>query len=173
MMTQNSILENYFRDYAQYHRTKGNQRTHLLGIPMIVIAVLSWLSRVWIIRPEEWMTAGVPLSLIRWDLGIAALIIVSAWYTILNWRLGASFFLVLFGMYWIGRTLPNLLVWIFFVGGWILQLVGHYVYEKKSPAFLKNITQLLIGPIWIFAKLVGFNPNLDDSDAVSGNVSKK
>jgi uncharacterized membrane protein YGL010W len=94
MMTQNSILENYFRDYAQYHRTKGNQRTHLLGIPMIVIAVLSWLSRVWIIRPEEWMTAGVPLSLIRWDLAIAVLIVVSAWYTFLNWRLGAPFFLV-------------------------------------------------------------------------------
>jgi uncharacterized membrane protein YGL010W len=171
MMAQNQILENYFRDYAQYHRTQGNQRTHLIGIPMIVIAVLSWLSRVWIVRPEDWMTAGVPLSLIRWDLGIAALIVVSIWYIFLNWRLGAPFFLVLLGMYWVGRTLPGSVVWIFFVGGWVLQFVGHYVYEKKSPAFLKNVTQLLIGPYWIFAKI--FNPSPDDNASASGNAGKK
>jgi uncharacterized membrane protein YGL010W len=165
MMAQNSILENYFRDYAQYHRTKGNQLTHLIGIPMIVIAALSWLSRVWIVRPEDWMTAGAPLSLIRWDLGVATILVVSAWYIFLNWRMGAPFTLILYGLYWLGRPLPNLVVWAFFVGGWIFQLVGHYVYEKKSPAFLKNVTQLLIGPYWIFAKLIGanFNPGPGDN----------
>jgi uncharacterized membrane protein YGL010W len=173
MMAQNQILENYFRDYAQYHRTKWNQYTHLLGIPMIVIAILSWLSRVWVVRPEDWMTAGVPLSLIRWDLGIAAILVVSAWYIFLNWRLGAPFFLVLFGLYWLGRPLSPIMVWVFFIGGWILQLVGHYVFEKKSPAFLKNITQLLIGPYWMFAKLMGANPSLGDNDGVSGSAAKK
>ena len=39
-----------------------------------------------------------------------------------------------------------------FVFGWVLQFVGHYVYEKRSPAFMKNLTHLLVGPLWILAK---------------------
>ena len=35
-----------------------------------------------------------------------------------------------------------------FVGGWVLQFVGH-AYEGKKPAFLTNLTHLLIGPLWI------------------------
>jgi uncharacterized membrane protein YGL010W len=42
-----------------------------------------------------------------------------------------------------------------FVLGWVLQFVGHYVYEKKSPAFFRNFTHLLVGPLWILAKVSG------------------
>jgi uncharacterized membrane protein YGL010W len=40
------------------------------------------------------------------------------------------------------------------VVGWILQYLGHYVYEKKSPAFYRNLVHLLVGPLWILAKAV-------------------
>jgi uncharacterized membrane protein YGL010W len=150
-----SKLDARFQDYAQYHRTGGNQLTHIFGIPLIVIAVLGWLSSVWIVSPEAWQAAGAPLAFIRWDLAVATIAAVTLWYSTLNWRLGLPFGLVLYGMYWIGRTLPNSACWGFFIGGWILQGVGHAVYEKKSPAFTKNIEHLLIGPIWIFAKLTG------------------
>ena len=42
-----------------------------------------------------------------------------------------------------------------FVFGWILQGVGHYVYEKNSPAFFKNFAHLAVGQLWILAKAVG------------------
>ena len=42
-----------------------------------------------------------------------------------------------------------------FILGWVLQFVGHYVYEKKSPAFFRNVTHLLVGPLWILAKATG------------------
>lgn len=46
---------------------------------------------------------------------------------------------------WVGAAM--------FAGGWILQFVGHGVFEKKSPAFLTNVAHLLIGPLWWFTKL--------------------
>jgi uncharacterized membrane protein YGL010W len=54
-----------------------------------------------------------------------------------------------------GRALPLWLAVSLFVFGWILQFVGHYVYEKRSPAFFRNATHLLVGPLWILAKATG------------------
>ena len=37
-----------------------------------------------------------------------------------------------------GRFIPAVPAVGLFVFGWILQGVGHYVYEKNSPAFFRN-----------------------------------
>src|SRR5258708_9811061 len=45
-----------------------------------------------------------------------------------------------------------------FVGGWALQYVGHYVFEKNKPAFYSDPYYLLVGPVWVgaeWAKLFG------------------
>jgi uncharacterized membrane protein YGL010W len=42
-----------------------------------------------------------------------------------------------------------------FALGWAFQFVGHYRYEKKSPAFTRNVVHLLVGPLWILARAVG------------------
>ena len=34
-----------------------------------------------------------------------------------------------------------------FVGGWILQFVGHYVFEKNDPKFFGDPVNLLIGVV--------------------------
>jgi len=54
-----------------------------------------------------------------------------------------------------GRPIP--LAWgaALFVLGWALQFLGHSIYEKRSPAFYKNLLHLLVGPLWITAKAVG------------------
>jgi uncharacterized membrane protein YGL010W len=39
-----------------------------------------------------------------------------------------------------------------FVGGWALQYVGHYVFEKNKPAFYGDPYYLLVGPIWVAAE---------------------
>ena len=33
--------------------------------------------------------------------------------------------------------------------GWIFQGIGHAVYEKRSPAFTRNLVHLLIGPMFL------------------------
>lgn len=39
-----------------------------------------------------------------------------------------------------------------FVGGWALQYVGHYVFEKNKPAFYGDPYHLLVGPVWVAAE---------------------
>jgi uncharacterized membrane protein YGL010W len=39
-----------------------------------------------------------------------------------------------------------------FVGGWALQYVGHYVFEKNDPAFYGDLYYLLVGPVWVAAE---------------------
>ena len=35
-----------------------------------------------------------------------------------------------------------------FVGGWALQLVGHYLFEHNDPKFFTDPVNLLIGVLW-------------------------
>jgi uncharacterized membrane protein YGL010W len=47
-----------------------------------------------------------------------------------------------------------------FVGGWILQFIGHYVFEKNDPKFFGDPLNLGVGVIWAIVewfKLVGIN----------------
>jgi uncharacterized membrane protein YGL010W len=36
-----------------------------------------------------------------------------------------------------------------------VQLAGHSVWEKNRPAFLKNLTHALVGPVFFMALLTG------------------
>ncbi len=135
-------VDQYFTDYASYHQDHRNKLTHYGGIPLIVIAVLGLLARI---------TFGEAVEGFRLDGGVVAWILASFWYIRLDLRLGASFALVLAGLYWVGRVLPVPALIAAFVVGWILQLWGHHSFEKKAPAFTKNFEHLLIGPFWIFA----------------------
>lgn len=143
-------LDAYFSDYAAYHRTRGNKICHYIGIPLIAITLLGLLAEIRI------LPAHIPGGEIaRLDGGILLLALAGLWYLTLDWKLAVPFTLFGLGMYFFGRALPMLWLWTFFVLGWVFQGIGHYVYEKKSPAFLKNLKHILIGPLWIFADWIG------------------
>jgi uncharacterized membrane protein YGL010W len=82
-------------------------------------------------------------------------VVVTAWYLTLDAPLALVMLAATSAFAAVGRAVPALLCVALFVLGWILQFVGHYVYEKKSPAFYKNLTHLLVGPLWIVAKAMG------------------
>jgi len=42
---------------------------------------------------------------------------------------------------------------IFFIGGWVFQLVGH-VWEGRRPALADNLFQAFIGPMFIMAEVL-------------------
>jgi uncharacterized membrane protein YGL010W len=142
----------YFENYESFHHTRGNRWCHLIGIPLIVVALLGLLSG-WQPWPQSIPSTS---GLARLDGGTLLLVLGLIWYFYLDWRIATPFGLVATGLYFLGRAMPVPLLWSFFVLGWILQFVGHYAFEKKSPAFLTNIRHLLVGPIWIFAKLIGY-----------------
>lgn len=150
-MATSPRLKRLFDDYASYHRTAGNKAMHMLGIPLIMMTLLGLLS-TWVIP-----LPGIDReALFRLDGGILLWIIGVVYYSRVDWKIGGPFSLVALGIYFAGRSIPWAGLWTLQVLGWVFQAIGHAVYEKKAPAFLKNIQHVLIGPLWIFARLVGY-----------------
>jgi uncharacterized membrane protein YGL010W len=56
--------------------------------------------------------------------------------------------------YFLGAAISFWIHGALFIVGWIFQFIGHSVYEKKQPAFLRNFVHLLIGPLWILNDVV-------------------
>jgi len=132
-------IEDLFEDYASYHRTAGNKFFHRVGIPLIVLSLFGMLARVVIFRNDQ--TAV--------DLAVVLITLSSLFYLSLEWRLAALMLVTSTALYLIGRELSLTVNLALFILGWILQFVGHGVYEKKAPAFARNMVHLLIGPLWI------------------------
>ena len=82
-------------------------------------------------------------------LGIIAFYVGSArWLGVVT---GAIFAGLVLG----GRALPWAVGLGLFLGGWILQFLGHALFEKSSPAFLRNLLHLLVGPAWLVERAFG------------------
>ncbi len=41
---------------------------------------------------------------------------------------------------------------IFFVGGWVFQLVGHG-FEGRKPALLDNLVQIFVAPVFLMSEI--------------------
>ncbi len=146
-MIMKTLLD-HLSQYAAYHRDSRNIVTHFLGIPMIVLAVTIFLSRPGALFGGTWLSPASAVAL------AAALF---------YWRLDRRFGLVmaaLLGMcLWIsaGLAQQSTATWLgwgtaLFVAGWIIQFIGHY-YEGRKPAFIDDVTGLIIGPLFVVAEL--------------------
>jgi uncharacterized membrane protein YGL010W len=144
-------LQKYFNDYSEFHKTSGNKITHYFGITFIVVSILGLLSEV-VFREN----VSTIFHYLRIDAAVLLLLCVSVWYLLADFKVAIPFLMILIGCYFLGRSIPSYLNWILFALGWILQGIGHAVYEKKSPAFFQNLVHLLIGPLWIFARFMGY-----------------
>lgn len=150
---ERSDLVFYFQDYATAHQTRGNVISHLFGIPMIIVSLLGMLSQIVFVHQPL-----LSFPLFQVDLAVLLICLAQVFYLPLDWKLGFPYFLALIGLYFLGRTLPLSADLVLFAAGWILQGIGHGVYEKNKPAFFQTLIHLLVGPLWIFAKAIGYKP---------------
>jgi uncharacterized membrane protein YGL010W len=144
MTDMSPALRSHFSDYAAFHTTRGNQVCHYVGVPLIVFTLIALLAHVpvadlgdFTLTTAEIILAGVTVWYLTLDVSLALLMLAAS-----------AVFAVA------GRALPVPLALALFVVGWILQYLGHYLYERKSPAFYRNLVHLLVGPLWILAKAV-------------------
>ena len=144
-----SALMIHFKDYEQYHKSKGNKRTHLVGIPFVLFSLLGLLSHgvLWTASQE---------SLFPVDFGVILAVAGGIYSIRVDWKLGIPFFLYTYVNYLFARHLSLNLLIALQIAGWIFQLFGHFYYEKKSPAFFTSLEHLFIGPMWIFAWAIGY-----------------
>lgn len=139
------VLRAHFAEYARFHATRGNQACHYFAIPLIVLSVLAMLAPLGlfqvgghVVTAAELVVIGITLYYLTLDPILALLMLaVSALFVMVGRPMGFAAGLGLF------------------VFGWIVQFVGHYAYEKKSPAFFRNLVHLLVGPLWVLAKATG------------------
>lgn len=138
----------YFAEYADHHRSSMNELTHRIAIPLIVFHTLAMLS---------WIPLGAPFG---FSLSVAHVLWVAAtlWYLTLDARLGALMGLLMAICFPVAAVTPKLLVVLLCVFAWLVQLAGHVVWEKRQPAFVQNLLQALIGPLFFVAKGVGLWP---------------
>jgi uncharacterized membrane protein YGL010W len=137
-------VEALFADYASYHQTKGNKVFHRLGIPMIMFSLIGMLTLVTLFD----------VGTIRLDAAMVLIALSSAYYFIVEWRLGIAMIAVSIVFYFVSAAIPFALNLTLFILGWIFQFIGHKVYEHKNPAFFRNFVHLLIGPLWILNDVI-------------------
>ena len=151
-------IEEQMSFYAAYHQDGRNKATHFIGVPAIILSLF------------------IPLAWIRFEAGgvtISAAMLFAAvvvlYYFFLDVPLALAMLMVTGVLVWAGHQIAQLgtlqgWVWfaVLFVGGWILQLVGH-VFEGRKPALADNLFQIFVAPIFLAAEVffaLGYKPRL-------------
>jgi uncharacterized membrane protein YGL010W len=162
-------LEQQMAVYAAYHRDRRNKATHFVGVPMIMLALLIPLS-----FPR--------LELIGFSVTPAMLLAaaVLAYYFVLDLALASAMLAVLAVLIWLAELITaggaaRGWTWfgVLFVGGWVLQLVGH-VFEGRRPALVDNVLQIFVAPIFLMAEIffaLGYKPELRRRLSSSGRTA--
>jgi uncharacterized membrane protein YGL010W len=151
-------LEDQMAVYASYHQDARNKATHFIGVPMIIVSLFI---------PLAWIKVQVGMFAITGAIVFAAAILI--YYVFLDplLALATALFTALFlvAAAWIagqGAAVGWSAFGVLFVGGWILQLLGH-VFEGRKPALADNLFQIFIAPIFLCAELffaLGYKPKL-------------
>jgi uncharacterized membrane protein YGL010W len=151
-------LEEQMSFYAAYHQDARNKATHFVGVPAIMLSLFIPLAWLKIQVGGLYLTAAIvlaavvliyyvfldPMIALATAIFTAGLVLIGTWIAAQGMAVGWSAFAVLF------------------VGGWVLQLVGH-VFEGRKPALADNLFQIFIAPIFLCAEVafaLGYKPQL-------------
>ncbi len=137
-----------FDDYFSSHQHPINRLTHKVAIPLIVLHIVAML---------DWVPL-VSLPVIpggAFTLGMVAWLLATLWYLRADLKLGLIVSAGTALCLPLGRMLPVWAVIAIAASGWLVQLAGHVVWEKKSPSFLTNLVHALVGPLFFVALLTG------------------
>ena len=134
-------VDSLLSDYAFYHQTTGNKICHFIGIPLIIFSLLALLR---------------PVVLMDWFTAAELLIVLSVvYYLILDVRLALGMLLVVAALDFAAWKIADFRIGMAaLIIGWIFQGIGHAVYEKRSPAFTRNLVHLLVGPIFLLNEVL-------------------
>jgi uncharacterized membrane protein YGL010W len=137
--------------YAQYHRDPKNCLTHYVGVPVLFVAVMLPL--------QAWY---VPLASFSVPLAVLLMLPAVAWWIMLDAGVGITLVLLTIPLLAIAELIDRNVgaAWMwsiaaaFFAIGWVFQLLGHAVFERRRPAFVDDLHQTMIGPMFVAAKLL-------------------
>jgi uncharacterized membrane protein YGL010W len=154
-------LKRQLSAYVEYHRDPRNSAMHVFGIITLFLGAVLPLN-LWPIHVFGVSTTMAPFMalpvLIYWlllDAALGVAILVAAG-------------LILSAASLIVSSVSLTTVWIItavlIVVGLGAQYIGHQYFERRQPSLVDNPSHLLLGPIFVMAKLfiaLGFRHDLD------------
>jgi uncharacterized membrane protein YGL010W len=138
-------VDSLLSDYAFYHQSTGNKICHFIGIPLIIFSLLVILRSI---------------VVYHWFTGAEILILLSfIYYLMLDFRLALGMLFVVCVLDAAAWRIPDIRIGLaVLVVGWIFQGIGHAVYEKRSPAFTRNLVHLMVGPLFLLNEALRVRP---------------
>ena len=138
-------LEDQLAFYGAYHSVFGNKLVHFIFVPILLITGSA--------LPLMFFSEHVTFVYIIWTLMYPISYIYIDFKTGISWIPMASFTLFMANM--AKRFLSPQTVFIVFVISFVIQIISHYVIEKRKPAFLDSLYQsLVLAPFFIWFELV-------------------
>ena len=156
----NAFFKRQLADYVEYHRDPWNCAFHVLGILTLFLAAILPLSMLHVYALGAYTTMA-PIMVLP----------VLIYWLLLDAALGAAILgaavVLLSTAALIVSHAGSAAVWsitaMFIAIGVGFQVVGHRVFEKRQPALVDNPSHLLLGPMFVMAKLfiaLGFRRDL-------------
>ena len=155
-----AFLRRQLTDYVEYHRNPMNCALHVVGIVILFLGAVLPLSLL-----------PVTVFGLQVNLGILLAIPVLIYWILLDIPIGLAIAGVAALLLFTAATIANhasvTVVWaislVLILIGVALQIIGHQVFERRQPALIDNPTHLLLGPVFVMAKLfisLGFRNDL-------------
>jgi uncharacterized membrane protein YGL010W len=135
--------------YAAYHRHPVNRGIHFIGIPAIVWSIMVFLGFLTIAQVSNLEVTAAHV----------AVILLLGWYLALDFPLGVASVVVFTALLVSAlqliaydATVALAAGGAVFVLGWVVQFIGHGVWEKRRPALMDNLFQVFVAPIFLVAE---------------------
>lgn len=148
--------DQWFAEYAVSHQNETNTKIHFICVPAIYFSIIGLFMSIDASILNSIIPFNAPIF-VNWAFLISLPIMF--FYLRLSFRIFIEMFvftmLCIVGNYFLGQYV-NLLFASFaiFIVAWAGQFYGHKI-EGKKPSFFKDLQFLLIGPIWVFEKMLG------------------
>ena len=155
-----AFLRRQLTDYVEYHRDPTNCALHVVGIVTLFLGAILPLS-LW------------PITVfgIQVNLGVLLALPVLIYWILLDIPIGLAITGAAALLLFTGATIAShasvTIVWtisiVLILFGITMQIVGHQLFERRAPALIDNPPHLLLGPVFVMAKLFisfGFRDDL-------------
>ncbi|PVV00509.1 hypothetical protein BB560_005106 [Smittium megazygosporum] len=164
-------LKYQYVKYGEYHSHPINVLQHQIFVPLIVWSSLGFLSLT-----PSFFSFPIPemfKNVVFPNWALAMYLIYSVYYFILDAPVSLlyapiqGFMLVTSSYVAHYVAYGKLILGIVYILSWVIQVNGHYVYEKRAPALLDNLPQAFImAPFFVFLEglfSLGFKKEFHDT----------
>ena len=141
-------FETNYKFYQMYHTNLINRIIHIICIPLIV-----WTASIMFVNVNITKTLNLSKCLLTF---------YSLYYLLFSFKLGIVMTFLLYLVYkysiiYKGRKVHFMLAFLMHIFAWILQILGHSLFENNRPAFMDNLVQsFLMAPIFVLNEFLAF-----------------